>query len=154
MSVALLPLAGMTVVVTGEVPGLDRKAAQAAVTLLGGKPSGSVSARTDLVVVGAGAGAAKMSKVRHHGVPVLTAEAFAALAADPGSWDGTPVGVPVDQVAPAPVAEPVPLGEHLLTQVVVYPDGVREVRMRCTCGHAWLAQTLHAVTQGCPTVAV
>nr|BFE72846.1 hypothetical protein GCM10020092_061470 [Actinoplanes digitatis] len=55
-----LPLRGedgkpLTVVVTGSVPGLTRNEGNEAVEHLGGRSSGSVSARTDLVVVGAGA---------------------------------------------------------------------------------------------------
>ncbi len=44
----------MTVVVTGSVPGLTRTEGNEAVETLGGKSSGSVSRRTDLVVIGAG----------------------------------------------------------------------------------------------------
>ncbi|WP_071809980.1 BRCT domain-containing protein [Couchioplanes caeruleus] len=57
-----LPLRGpdgrpLTVVVTGTVPGLSRTEGNEAVETLGGKSSSSVSARTDLVVIGPGAGA-------------------------------------------------------------------------------------------------
>ncbi len=68
----------MTVVVTGSVPGLTRDEGNEAVELLGGKSSGSVSARTDLVVVGDGAGS-KAAKAEQLGIRILPAEDFAAL---------------------------------------------------------------------------
>ncbi len=68
----------MTVVVTGSVPGLTRNEGNEAVEELGGKSSGSVSARTDLVVVGEGAGS-KAGKARDLGIRILRAEQFAEL---------------------------------------------------------------------------
>jgi len=47
---------------------------------LGGKSSGSVSKRTDLVVVGDGAGS-KAAKAEELGVRVMPSERFAALLA-------------------------------------------------------------------------
>jgi DNA ligase (NAD+) len=80
---AVLPLqkpdgTPMTVVVTGSVPGLTRNEGNEAVETLGGKSSGSVSARTDLVVVGDGAGS-KAEKAQQLGIPILPADRFAAL---------------------------------------------------------------------------
>lgn len=68
----------MTVVVTGSVPGLTRDEGNEAVERLGGKSSGSVSKRTDLVVVGEGAGS-KAEKAEQLGVRTLPAAEFAAL---------------------------------------------------------------------------
>ncbi|MEH1124256.1 NAD-dependent DNA ligase LigA [Micromonospora sp. CPCC 206061] len=68
----------MTVVVTGSVPGLTRNEGNEAVETLGGKSSGSVSKRTDLVVVGEGAGS-KADKAEQLGVRILAADQFAAL---------------------------------------------------------------------------
>ena len=45
------PLAGMTIVITGSIPGFTRDGAQDAIAALGATVSGSVSAKTDLVVV-------------------------------------------------------------------------------------------------------
>ncbi|MEV6350690.1 NAD-dependent DNA ligase LigA [Actinoplanes sp. NPDC051851] len=70
----------MTVVVTGSVPGLTRNEGNEAVERLGGKSSGSVSARTDLVVVGDGAGS-KAAKAEQLGVRILPSDRFAALLA-------------------------------------------------------------------------
>jgi DNA ligase (NAD+) len=68
----------MTVVVTGSVPGLSRNEGNEAVERLGGKSSGSVSKKTDLVVVGEGAGS-KADKAEALGVEIMPAEAFAEL---------------------------------------------------------------------------
>jgi DNA ligase (NAD+) len=68
----------MTVVVTGSVPGLTRDEGNEAVEMLGGRSSSSVSKRTDLVVVGDGAGS-KAEKAKQLGVRILPADRFAAL---------------------------------------------------------------------------
>ncbi|WP_433617498.1 NAD-dependent DNA ligase LigA [Dactylosporangium sp. CA-139114] len=68
----------MTVVVTGSVPGLTRNEGNEAVERLGGRSSGSVSKKTDLVVVGEGAGS-KAAKAEELGVEIMPAEAFAEL---------------------------------------------------------------------------
>lgn len=75
-----LPLAGKTVVVSGTVPGVTRTEANEWVERLGGKSSGSVSKNTSLLVAGDGAGS-KAEKAAELGVPVMTAEDFAALIA-------------------------------------------------------------------------
>ncbi|GIJ76557.1 DNA ligase (NAD+) [Micromonospora phaseoli] len=70
----------MRVVVTGAVPGLSRTEGNEAVERLGGSASGSVSARTDLVVVGEGSGG-KADKAATLGVRIMPADRFAALVA-------------------------------------------------------------------------
>src|ERR687893_390521 len=65
----------MTVVVTGSVPGLTRNEGNEAVEELGGKSSGSVSKKTDLVVVGDGAGT-KAAKAEELGVRILPSDEF------------------------------------------------------------------------------
>ena len=62
----------------------------AAVERLGGSASGSVSARTDLVVAGDGAGS-KMDKAEALGVRIMPAERFAALLAAHDAGDGSAV---------------------------------------------------------------
>lgn len=154
-----LPFDGLTVVVTGTVPGLDRAQATAAVVALGGKPMGSVSGKTGLVVMGEGAGLSKTAKVRQHSIPVLSAQAFAALAADPSSWDGQPVGVPLDSL-PAPVADADPSEVKVtvpwsrrahMVGVATAPseDGGTEYRCWCRCGLRWLGGP-GAMKAGCP----
>lgn len=70
----------MTVVVTGSVPGLTRNEGNEAVEELGGRSSGSVSKKTDLVVVGDGAGS-KAAKAEDLGVRILPSDEFAKLLA-------------------------------------------------------------------------
>lgn len=72
------PLAGFTIVITGSVPGFSRDGAEEAITSRGAKAAGSVSKKTDLVVVGEGAGS-KAAKAEELGVPVLPAASFAVL---------------------------------------------------------------------------
>ncbi len=71
-------LAGLTIVVTGSVPGYSRDGASEAIVARGGKASGSVSARTSYVVAGDGAGS-KLDKAVALGVPVLAADQFETL---------------------------------------------------------------------------
>jgi DNA ligase, NAD-dependent len=71
-------LAGWTVVVTGTIPGYSRDGATEAILARGGKASSSVSARTNVVVAGEGAGS-KLDKAVSLGVPVLAADRFEAL---------------------------------------------------------------------------
>jgi len=70
--------AGKTFVLTGTLAKLTRDAAQEAITQRGGKVSGSVSKKTDYVVVGEDAGS-KLKKARDLGVAVLDEPAFLKL---------------------------------------------------------------------------
>jgi DNA ligase (NAD+) len=70
----------MRVVVTGAIPGLSRDEGHAAVERLGGTTAGSVSAKTDLVVVGEGAGS-KAAKAEQLGIRIMPATEFAELLA-------------------------------------------------------------------------
>ena len=72
------PLSGLTVVITGSLPGFTRDSAAAAVTELGGKVAGSVSSKTSLLVAGESAGS-KFDKAVSLGVPIVGAEGFTAL---------------------------------------------------------------------------
>jgi DNA ligase (NAD+) len=74
-------LSGLTIVVTGSIPGFGREEAQEAVRAAGGKPTSSVSKNTSLVVAGEGAGS-KRTKAEQLGVPIVEAEFFAALLKD------------------------------------------------------------------------
>jgi DNA ligase (NAD+) len=71
-------LTGLTVVVTGSLQGYSRDEAKEAILSRGGKPAGSVSKKTDYVVVGDNAGS-KADKAEKLGVPVLDEEKFTAL---------------------------------------------------------------------------
>ena len=71
-------LAGKTVVVTGSLEGFSRDSAKEAILARGGKASGSVSKKTDFVVVGPGAGT-KETKARELGLVVLDEAGFVRL---------------------------------------------------------------------------
>jgi len=72
------PVAGKTVVFTGALERMTRAEAKARAEALGAKVSGSVSARTDLVVAGPGAGS-KLKEAEKHGVAVIDEDAWIAL---------------------------------------------------------------------------
>jgi DNA ligase (NAD+) len=72
------PLDGLTVVITGTIEGWTRDGATEAVQERGGKVSGSVSKKTDFVVVGDNPGS-KYDKAVALGRPVLDAAGFAIL---------------------------------------------------------------------------
>ncbi len=76
-------LAGITVVITGSLPGFTRDGAAAAVTELGGKVASSVSKKTDFVVVGDNPGS-KFDKAQELQIPILDAAGFAVLLAEGG----------------------------------------------------------------------
>ncbi|CRH94341.1 NAD-dependent DNA ligase LigA [Chlamydia trachomatis] len=68
-------LAGLTIVVSGTMPGYDREGAKEAIVARGGKAAGSVSKKTSLVVAGPGAGS-KATKAEALGVPVIDETRF------------------------------------------------------------------------------
>jgi DNA ligase (NAD+) len=81
------PLAGLTVVVTGSLVDFTRDGAKEAVIAAGGKSAGSVSKKTDYVVVGEKAGS-KAAKAEELGLPILDEAAFKALL------EGGPAALP------------------------------------------------------------
>ncbi|WP_049717482.1 NAD-dependent DNA ligase LigA [Streptomyces caatingaensis] len=72
------PLAGLTVVVTGTLSSYTRDAAKEALQQRGAKVTGSVSKKTDFVVVGDNPGS-KYDKAMQLKVPVLEEDGFAVL---------------------------------------------------------------------------
>ncbi len=72
------PIAGKTIVFTGTLASMTRSEAKARAETLGAKVTGSVSAQTDYVVIGADAGS-KADKARSLGVEVLSEDDWTRL---------------------------------------------------------------------------
>jgi DNA ligase (NAD+) len=72
-------LQGMSIVVTGSLEGFSRDGAEEAIKERGGKSPGSVSKKTNAVVLGEAPGAAKINKARELSIPVLNEAQFRHL---------------------------------------------------------------------------
>jgi DNA ligase (NAD+) len=69
----------MTVVVTGSLEDFSRDEATEALQMRGARAAGSVSKKTDFVVVGENPGASKFDKAKALAVPVLDEAGFRLL---------------------------------------------------------------------------
>lgn len=96
-------LEGLTVVVTGGLERFSRDGAKEAILARGGKSAGSVSKKTDYVVVGENAGS-KEAKARELGLRILDEAGFERLLAQgPAGVGDSPAGdAPTDAADDAP----------------------------------------------------
>lgn len=83
MNTAENPFAGKIVVATGKLENYTRDGIQMKLLSLGAKPIGSVSKKTDYLIVGENAGS-KLAKTRSLGVRTLTEQDFEQMLADAG----------------------------------------------------------------------
>ncbi|HEY5149609.1 MAG TPA: NAD-dependent DNA ligase LigA [Mycobacterium sp.] len=89
-------LQGLSIVVTGSLPGFSRDEAKEAIIIRGGKAAGSVSKKTSFVVAGDAPGS-KYDKAVELGIPILDEDGFRRLLADgPGQFGGSPPAVDED----------------------------------------------------------
>ena len=72
-------IAGKTLVFTGTLEKMTRAEAKARAEAMGAKVAGSVSAKTDLLIAGPGAGS-KLKKAESLGVGVIDEDAWIAMA--------------------------------------------------------------------------
>jgi DNA ligase (NAD+) len=70
-----LPLAGKTIVVTGSLVNYDRAGIEQAIKDAGGKPTSSVSKKTDYVLVGSDPGS-KLAKAKELGITIINEAEF------------------------------------------------------------------------------
>ena len=77
------PVAGKTVVFTGALETMSRDEAKAQAERLGARAAGTVSAKTDLVVAGPGAGS-KLKKAQELGIEVIDEAAWAEIVRSAG----------------------------------------------------------------------
>lgn len=78
------PLAGLTFVITGTLPNLSRDQAKELIQRAGGKVTGSVSAKTDYLLVGESAGS-KLQKAQELGVKTVDEQALLVMLQGGGS---------------------------------------------------------------------
>lgn len=76
------PFSGKVVVITGTLPGMTREQASDVVQRAGAKVTGSVSKKTDFLIVGSDPSGSKRSKAEQLGIPILDADALQHMLDD------------------------------------------------------------------------
>ncbi len=77
------PLAGKTCVLTGTLETMERSQAEALIRQAGGRPSGSVSSKTNFVIAGESAGS-KLDKAKKLQIPVLDEQTLISMLRESG----------------------------------------------------------------------
>ncbi|KAI5959011.1 rfc1 [Candida pseudojiufengensis] len=72
-------LSGLTIVFTGQMPGLDRGTAESIAQRYGAKVTKSISGKTSLVVLGAEAGPSKIKKIHENKIKTIDEDGFIQL---------------------------------------------------------------------------
>ena len=103
-----IDLKGKTVVLTGTVPGMQRKEAESKLSGVGARCTGSVSRQTDYVFAMADAGS-KKAEANRLGIPVLDEDALFAIIGKPDVQPKAPPK-PATAAAKAKVAARKPSG--------------------------------------------
>ncbi|HEY1135198.1 MAG TPA: NAD-dependent DNA ligase LigA [Nocardioides sp.] len=99
-------LEGLSVVVTGSLVDFSRDSAKEAILSRGGKAAGSVSKKTDFVVIGENAGS-KAEKAEQLKVPILDEDGFKRLLAEgPAPFRPEPDETPEQTPEETPAEEP------------------------------------------------
>lgn len=80
---AATPFSGKTIVITGTLEKYERSEAEALIRRLGGHPSGSVSRKTDYLVIGESPGS-KLDKAKEFGIKILEEAAFLKMLKESG----------------------------------------------------------------------
>ena len=81
------PLEGLTFVITGTLPSMSREAAKALIEQHGGKVTGSVSGKTDYLLVGENPGGTKFDRARQLEVPMIDEAELLGMI---GNWGQPP----------------------------------------------------------------
>lgn len=79
------PLAGLSFVITGTLPSMSREQAKDLIESRSGKVTGSVSSKTDYLLVGTDPGGTKVQAAEKLGVPQIDEDALRKLAGESGS---------------------------------------------------------------------
>lgn len=83
MNIANNPFSGKTVVATGKLENYTRDGIQLKLLSLGATPTGSVSKKTDYLIVGENAGS-KLTKAQTLGVKIISEQEFEEMLAGAG----------------------------------------------------------------------